>query len=201
MTGGRDDDGFLSRWSRRKRAVADEEAEIADRAVPAQPEEPAEESATEPRTDEEILADLGLKHPDEMQAGDDFSVFLKAAVPEHLKRLALRKLWRSNPILANLDGLNDYDTDFTGDTVAPGMLKTVYKVGRGLVPEPAEPEPAEDMSSEAGHENFPEETTEEVAAESDDLAANSGEIGKERTVSQENDTTVARKRMKFRFET
>jgi hypothetical protein len=38
---------------------------------------------------------------------------MKQAVPEELRRLALRKLWRSDPVLANVDGLNDYDLDYT----------------------------------------------------------------------------------------
>lgn len=46
----------------------------------------------------------------------DFTVFMDAKVPEALRRMALRKLWRSNPILANIDGLNDYDEDFTDAT-------------------------------------------------------------------------------------
>ncbi|MEE9194622.1 MAG: DUF3306 domain-containing protein, partial [Alphaproteobacteria bacterium] len=42
----------------------------------------------------------------------DYSVFMKEGVPEQLKKLALRKLWRSDPVFAVLDGLNDYDEDF-----------------------------------------------------------------------------------------
>ena len=53
-------------------------------------------------------------------------------VPEVLRRQALRKLWRLNPVLANLDGLNDYDEDFTLATTAIAELKTVYKVGKGM---------------------------------------------------------------------
>jgi len=54
-------------------------------------------------------------------------------VPERLRRRALRQLWRLNPVLANLDGLNDYDGDFTNAaTDAPGV-KTAYQVGKGLL--------------------------------------------------------------------
>jgi hypothetical protein len=45
----------------------------------------------------------------------------------------MRQLWRLNPVLANLDGLNDYDGDFTNAaTDAPGV-KTAYQVGKGLL--------------------------------------------------------------------
>ncbi len=43
----------------------------------------------------------------------DFSAFLGDGVPEDLHRAALRKLWRSDSSFANLDGLNDYDDDYS----------------------------------------------------------------------------------------
>ncbi len=59
-------------------------------------------------------------------------MFLREGVPEHLKRQALRKLWRSDPLLANLDGLNDYDEDFAAlYAAASKAVKTAYRVGRG----------------------------------------------------------------------
>ena len=42
----------------------------------------------------------------------DYRPFLKRSVAPALRRLALRRLWQSDPVLANLDGLNDYDEDF-----------------------------------------------------------------------------------------
>lgn len=58
--------------------------------------------------------------------------FLKSQLPKRLKNRALRTLWRSNPVLACLDGLNDYDTDFTFVTPAADF-KTTYQVGKGLL--------------------------------------------------------------------
>ena len=89
-------------WSRRRAAVeaereADEKAEIR-----AEIEE--QQKALEEKSDDEILAELDLPNPEEMSAGDDFSVFMRSAVPERIKRRALRVLWSSNPVLANLDG-------------------------------------------------------------------------------------------------
>ena len=118
---------FLSRWSRRKRA------EPADLDAPKPVPVSAPALPDEERSDEDVLADLGLKHPSELTAGDDFAAFLRAEVPQHLKKLALRRLWRSDPTLACLDGLNDYDGDFTGTGVGEGGLRTAYRVGRGFV--------------------------------------------------------------------
>ena len=121
-------------WSRRRAAVGAEaaaEAEAARLAALTSAREAAA-LAQSGRTDAEILAGLGLKDPDGMIAGDDFAAFLRAEVPQHLRQRALRRLWGSNPVLANLDGLVDYGLDYTdAATVAPGMM-TAYQVGRGM---------------------------------------------------------------------
>ena len=122
-------------WSRRRAAV---EAEAAAELAASQAERSAQElrandSAQALRTDAEILQELGLKDPDELVAGDDFAAFMRSAVPERLRRRALRVLWRSNPVLANLDGLLDHGDDFSdAATVVPG-LKTAYQVGKGTL--------------------------------------------------------------------
>ncbi|MCV2870863.1 DUF3306 domain-containing protein [Defluviimonas sp. WL0050] len=118
-------------WSRRRAAVR-AEAEAEEAVLRAEEAEVREAEAAE-RTDEEILAELGLPDPDTMVQGDDFSAFLKSAVPERLRRRALRRLWRSNPVLANLDGLIDHGEDFTDKAVVvPGMM-TTYQVGKGML--------------------------------------------------------------------
>ncbi|MFQ5765526.1 MAG: DUF3306 domain-containing protein, partial [Rhodospirillales bacterium] len=52
----------------------------------------------------------------------DFTPFMAENVPEFLRRQALRVLWRSDPVLANLDGLNDYDEDFSLATLVGKAL-------------------------------------------------------------------------------
>ena len=58
---------------------------------------------------------------------------MRKEIPEFLRRKALRGLWKSNPVLAVLDGLNDYDEDYTLASTAGQTAKTLYKVGEGLV--------------------------------------------------------------------
>lgn len=121
------DDSFASRWSRRKQAVKDEVLEVA-------PEPEVEELPEEPeKTEAEVLAEFNLKDPDEMEAGDDFSAFMNSAIPERLRNRALRKLWLSNPVLANLDELLDYGEDFTNKAGVVEEIVTAYKVGKGFV--------------------------------------------------------------------
>ena len=58
---------------------------------------------------------------------------MRKEIPEFLRRKALRGLWKSNPVLAVLDGLNDYDEDYTLASTAGQTVTSLYKVGEGLV--------------------------------------------------------------------
>ncbi|MCY3670184.1 MAG: DUF3306 domain-containing protein [Alphaproteobacteria bacterium] len=118
-------------WSRRKAAVAAEErvrdeAELEVRAA-------EEQAALEERPDEEVLAELDLPDPDSMKQGDDFSAFMSDAVPQRLRKRALRQLWRSNPVLANLDNLVDYGEDYTDAALVMENLQSAYQVGKGML--------------------------------------------------------------------
>ena len=129
-TGGEAGD-FLGRWSRRKRAVADEPDAVAEAA----PEAVAGPVEIPEKTDAEVMLELGLPEPDTMKAGDDFSAFMARAVPQRLRDRALRRLWVSDPVLANLDGLVDYAEDYTDAATVVADMQTAYKVGRGYLDE------------------------------------------------------------------
>ena len=130
------DQGFVARWSRRKRG--EESPEDAPAPVEAESREPAAEPS-----EDEIVAQL--PDIDSMDESADFTVFLKKGVPEELRKRALRRLWRLNPVFANLDGLNDYDEDFNTATTLLEGLKTVYQVGKGM-PGPSEQDEREMQS-------------------------------------------------------
>ena len=155
-----DKPSFASRWSDRKRAVQ-EEAEIPLENPVA--ETPAVEDQ---RSDEEILSELGLKDPEDMVKGDDFSAFLKSEIPKHLRKRALRKLWTSNPVLANVDGLNDYDGDYTIKPSPLGGIKSAYEVGKGYAAKLQRE--AEEAEAEAALEEAA--ALENAALDSDDSA-------------------------------
>ncbi|MEP5089255.1 MAG: DUF3306 domain-containing protein, partial [Paracoccaceae bacterium] len=98
-------------WSDRKaRVLAEQQAE--EQAVVAEVEA-TELAEQEAKSDEVLLEELGLPDPDELKLGDDIKGFMSKAVPDRLRRRALRQLWRLNPVLANVDGLVDYGEDFT----------------------------------------------------------------------------------------
>jgi len=118
-------------WARRKAKVAEEQLAEARAAEAA--EEAAREVELAEKSDEEILEDLGLPDPDTLEEGADFKAFMAKAVPDRIRRRALRRLWISNPALANLDGLLDYGEDFTDSAKVIENMQTAYQVGKGML--------------------------------------------------------------------
>ncbi len=185
-------------WSRRKAAVqAEAEAEIA--AVEAQvlSEQHAE---LEKKTDAEILAEFDLPDPDALQPGDDVSGFMAKAVPDRLRRRALRRLWRLNPVLANVDGLVDYGEDYTDAACVIENLQTAYQVGKGMLAHvEALAAKAEETEEEALKVQAENPETEPVSAESNEPAPEPERIAQVEE-PQEAELTPAPRRMKFEFE-
>lgn len=179
-------ESFVARWSRRKRSPrdTDQAAEPANSAVtdaadarpadaPTSDARPADAPTADDPTagDPEVIAKL--PDIDSLDETSDFKPFMAKGVPELLRRQALRKLWRLNPVLANLDGLNDYDEDYTLAATAIAELKTVYKVGKGMFSKSeseeqmAAAEPAGE-DAEGGREPAPAESAAAPAADPTD---------------------------------
>ncbi|WP_404379202.1 DUF3306 domain-containing protein [Caenispirillum salinarum] len=156
-------DSFLSRWSRRKAEARQAEREP-DQAPPA-PEEAPEDDLPAP-ADDAAVSDaaekdedpLDLPDIDSLTAESDYTVFLKEKVPAALRKQALRKLWRSDPVLANLDGLNDYDDDYTTPAVTGAAVRTAYNALRGYARPEEEAEAAQTAQAK------PEEPSEDAEA-------------------------------------
>lgn len=156
-------------WSRRKARVREEEQ--ADLRAAEQEDLRAREAALEEKSDAEILEELGLPDPDTLEPGADFRAFMANAVPDRIRRRALRRLWLSNPALANLDGLLDYGEDFTDGATVVENLQTAYQVGKGMLKH------VEDLAREAANldepaggevQDLPEEEPAPLAAAPDE---------------------------------
>jgi len=154
-------DGALSRWSQRKHAArvaarggaaptalkeADEPvvSDVQPQLAPdARANLPADASGAERKAER---TPVELRPPltpiEELTAESDYTQFLAEHVPEALRRAALRKLWTSDPVLACLDGLNDYDEDYNVIDTVISAADTNYKIGRGYL-EVEEPKAAE----------------------------------------------------------
>lgn len=124
-------ESFLERWSRRK--LDDEEA-VADAAEA----EAAPEAEASDAVDGEAEDTPAEPHPTELidietlDYTSDFTQFMAKGVPAAVKRQALRKLWTSNPVLANMDGLNDYE-DIVKTFGIKDIGDTGWKIGRGFL--------------------------------------------------------------------
>jgi hypothetical protein len=128
-------ENFIARWSRRKRAAAqDVEATTpAEATTSAAAPDAAAESAPEPQRDDNDAAlarsgpsetppsafDLTKLPPIEtITAESDIRAFLAPGVPTELARAALRRAWAADPKIRDFVGLADYDWDFN----TPGAM-------------------------------------------------------------------------------
>ena len=153
-------------WARRKANV---EAEtLAEQAAVEQLALAEQNVVLEEKTDAELLEELDLPDPDTLVMGDDFSVFMSKAVPDRIRRRALRILWRSNPVLANVDMLVDYGEDFTDAAMAVENIQTAYQVGKGMLKHVQE---MARQAEERENPTKPEVLEEEVEDEAETLMA------------------------------
>ncbi|MEM5519328.1 DUF3306 domain-containing protein [Sulfitobacter sp. AS59] len=196
----------LSSWSRRRAAVAAEEAALkreADDAVVAE-----QQAELAEKTDAEILEELGLPDPDALVLGDNVKAFMVKTVPQHLRKRALRSLWRSNPVLACVDGLNDYDDDYLTGSTGQGPIKTGYQVGKGMLAHLLEMErqaaaPAEtalvvdDDDAEDDEEEDVLLVEDEVIAATEAAPVDSTHVEEPEEIEQ---TAPTRRRMQFHIE-
>jgi Protein of unknown function (DUF3306) len=120
-----DPENFLTRWSRRKRAAADEPAppagdererstgearpseRAADAVPPPQPVQAADAETTDPAFDLSKLPPI-----ESITAETDIRAFLAPGVPADVRLAALRRAWVADPKVRDFVGLNDYDFDF-----------------------------------------------------------------------------------------
>ncbi len=179
--------GFLNRWSRRKRAGKQVRSSDAAPAVPEErvrTQETGRASAAAPPLQRDVVArETGpgphsppadpegrttelpdLPPIESLDKDSDFSVFMTQGVPEELRRLALRKLWRLTPGVP--DGLDDYDEDYSIVGVVAETVSSVSKAGQRMTDEAPEPQ------AEGGAEPAEEVAADEVAA--DEGAADEG---------------------------
>lgn len=130
-----EDKDFLSRWSERKRKVAIEEESLEQEAERSDVAVEQSDGLEEAEANRRAAEAVDLKTLD---FGSDYSVFFKRGVPKALQAEARRRLWRSSPVLANVDGLNDYDEDFASPNLILKAFKSTYEIGKGYLKKQAE---------------------------------------------------------------
>jgi hypothetical protein len=110
-------EGFLSRWSRRKRAVV--EGRAPEEAPPPAPLEAKPEALPAEPEDEFDLA--SLPPIESLTIESDFKAFLHRKVPLELRSAALRRAWSLDPAIRDFIGPADYAWDFNAPDGVPGF--------------------------------------------------------------------------------
>jgi len=198
-------------WSARRARVAEEEEalrEIESAKAQAQLNEVQEE-----KSDEEILLEHNLPDPDTLTADDNVAGFMAKSVPERLRRRALRRFWRLNPILANVDGLVDYGENYTDAATVVENLMSTYQVGKGMLAhveylaelaKKKEDEAAQELAE--AEESLEEETPNDMSLsasedENSDQVCHEDHLIKREEVSEDgiDEAPLKPRRMRFRF--
>jgi hypothetical protein len=180
-----DPKSVLARWSERKQAArrgeVEDEPVVEARGAEAPPPETPEPEAPEPEVPE-------LPPIETLDFSSDYTAFLAKNVPEALRRAALRKLWVSDPVLANLDGLNDYDEDFNVIDQAITLAQSSYRPGLGYLDE-AEKKLDEAEKKLARIDKAVGGPTSKTQAEPSDRPASEHDVG-ENVAADESDTAT-----------
>ena len=121
---------------RRKEQVARGEA------VPDMPEEMqpagADDPAAEPDedaalSDEELLAKYGVEDPEEIEDEDRLDNLLQGQFPDRIRQMALRRMWRLNPLFRFADEMVEYGENYTDAATVIDGMQTAYQVGKGYL--------------------------------------------------------------------
>ena len=129
----------LSARLRRKEQVArgedvpetlEEEQAAANAPAPDPTAESEEDAALD---DDQLLQKYGLTNPEEIEDEASLDAFMQNGLPDRLRQMALRRMWRLNPLFRFADEMVEYGENYTdAATVIDGMT-TAYQVGKGYL--------------------------------------------------------------------
>lgn len=126
----------LSARLRRKEQVARGEAvpDMPDDMLPDEGgDQQAEQDAEAALSDEELLTKYNVEDPEEIEDEDKLDNLLQGQFPDRIRQMALRRMWRLNPLFRFADEMVEYGENYTdAATVIEGM-QTAYQVGKGYL--------------------------------------------------------------------
>lgn len=156
------EEGFVSRWSRRKQAIKNEaetsqlkhsEADVdADNTSSSQQAQPP--SAEDRQAALDALTDADMPDLETLDETSDYAGFMSMNVSEELRKLALRKLFHSETYNIR-DGLDEYDGDYThfekldSSIITADMQHRLEQEANKLLADTDEDEDAEVIMAEA----------------------------------------------------
>ena len=121
------EDHFLSRWSEKKNREKLNLPDVQDQVD----EQPEDEHSSSPDVEHSkpepvVLTDDDMPDIEQLHEKSDYSGFLSPGVSDELRRVALRKLFRSD-LFNQRDGLDDYDDDFRSFTALGDLITSDMK--------------------------------------------------------------------------
>jgi hypothetical protein len=138
------DDGFLARWSRRKRLHEDPPTNESPVAIDQISEQSTQQSGPAEGAPEaaDVERDMeALPRIEDLTAESDLSAFLRAGVPQELQKAALRRVWSLDPAIRDYCGPADYAFDFNNPDALPGFAsKKVAELAKKVLNELADAE-------------------------------------------------------------
>jgi len=144
----------LSARLRRKEQVARGEA-VPDMPEDMQPPGAADQEAEADEeaalSDEELLAKYGVDDPEAIEDEDKLDSLLQGQFPDRIRQMALRRMWRLNPLFRFADEMVEYGENYTDAATVIDGMQTAYQVGKGYLQkafDAAEDDAAEDDAAE-----------------------------------------------------
>ena len=142
----------VSRWTRRKLAVQEEQRQLM---------QAAEEERLRKEQEASLPTDADMPPVESLTEDSDYSGFMSPKVSESLRRIALRKLFHGSAFNV-CDGMDDYDEDFTtfeklGDIITADMKHQAEMEARKKM----ELAQSEDGQDDATAEQIDKEATED----------------------------------------
>ena len=108
-----------------------EEEQAAANAPAPDPTTESEEDAA--LDDDQLLQKYGLTNPEKIEDEAGLEAFMENGLPDRLRQMALRRMWRLNPLFRFADEMVEYGENYTdAATVIDGMT-TAYQVGKGYL--------------------------------------------------------------------
>ena len=127
------DSSFLSRWSKRKsesNEVSLKSEQNEKNTVDVKDELTEEENKL---SNDELAEKYEVTNPEKIDNPLDLRNILKENIPDRLKQVALRKLWKLVPAYGEISELVEYGEDFTDAATVIENLQTSYIVGKGYI--------------------------------------------------------------------
>ena len=126
----------LSARLRRKEQVARGEA-VPDMPEDMQPPGAADQEAEADEeaalSDEELLAKYGVDDPEAIEDEEKLDSLLQGQFPDRIRQMALRRMWRLNPLFRFADEMVEYGENYTDAATVIDGMQTAYQVGKGYL--------------------------------------------------------------------